>query len=291
MSEENYIPLRSFITENFLRDLILFSFLFVLFLSQAWENFILLLFPLITYGFSIFFRMIHVNKWKTEFNNIPVRYYPLGTEKKHANRLSFCALLQLILLFWIGAESLYHPQLIDDYTFFFITIFIFLYTFGFFWIFIDSWKYTKIEFVFNEIDYKNKKLFDSFEKIISFLKIKSFKKIIIIIMLTFLISNGLNVFFSITTINIPFFYFSHELPGTGIENSDPMYLSYFIYFTLIIPPILSIIFFKMCYSQINNVNMEKLNKILNPLPEHYQKKVIENLKALNKRFQEELELE
>ena len=144
-SDQNYLLLREIINESLLRDVFLFTLFFLLVLSQSWQNIFLLLFPIITFAFSLFFKIISTNKWRTKFEKSSIIYNPLGLEKKHANRLNFSALVQLVLLFWIGAESLYHPQLIDLYSNFFLIFYCFIYTFGFFWIFIDIWKYSKIK--------------------------------------------------------------------------------------------------------------------------------------------------
>jgi len=110
MSEHNikefFLPFRNLIRESLIRDIIIFTFIFILTNTQGWDGIFLILFPLITFGFSLFFRIINTNKWRTEFENSLIIYNPLGLESKHANRLFFSALFQLILIFWIGAESL-----------------------------------------------------------------------------------------------------------------------------------------------------------------------------------------
>ena len=71
MSEDNnnnfYLSIKDLINETLGRDLIIFSFLFLLVITQVWENISLLLFPLITFAFSVFFRIVNTNKWRTEF--------------------------------------------------------------------------------------------------------------------------------------------------------------------------------------------------------------------------------
>jgi len=297
MSEKNnYIPLREFFSESLLRDLILFLFLFLLIIAQDWPNIFLLLFPLVALAFSIFFRMINDNKWRTEFDNSRVIYNPLGFEKKHANRLNFCALLQLILLFWIGAESLYHPQLIDNYFIFFIAFLIFFYTFGFYWIFLDLWKNSRIEILLQGtgINYSmlnDKRFTENLDGIISFLKIKNYKKISMLNFIIFIILNLLNIALAFLTINNFFVGSEYYLPGTGIEDSKPINLPSIIYVILFIPPIITIIFLKIIYKDINDYSKEKLNKVIEPLPKNIQIKIFENLKALNRKFKEELRKE
>ena len=150
MSENNYISSRELISESLIRDVILFLFLFLLVLAQDWDNIFLLLFPLIMFSFAVFFKILYTIKNSAKLDNSYIIYNPLGSEKVYSHRLNFCALLQLLLLFWFGAESLYHPQLIGNYFIYFISIFIFLYTFGFNWIFFDLWEYSKIEILTEE---------------------------------------------------------------------------------------------------------------------------------------------
>ena len=118
MSEENYLTLRDFLNESLIMDLVLFLLLFILIVSQEWSNILLTIFPIITFGFSLFFQIIGTNKWRTQYKHSPIVYNPLGAEKKHATRLGFITVILMTLIFWLGAESLYHPQLIDNYYFF-----------------------------------------------------------------------------------------------------------------------------------------------------------------------------
>ena len=145
MSEEKDLSVRDLLNEHIVRDLILFLLLFFLVMNQEWENVLLLIFPLVSFSFSFVFSIINANKWRTEFESSHLIYNPLGSEKRISERLQFCTLAQLILLFWIGAESFYRPQLMDDYYFYFISVFVFLYTFGFFWMFLDMWKHGRTE--------------------------------------------------------------------------------------------------------------------------------------------------
>ncbi|MFW9970999.1 MAG: hypothetical protein ACFFDF_12465, partial [Candidatus Odinarchaeota archaeon] len=70
-----------------------------------------------------------------------------------------------------------------------------------------------------------------------------------------------------------------------------MSISYFFILFLIISPTISIIFLIRTYRNISNINTEKLNEILKPLPRNIQIKIIENLKALNDRIKEQLKNE
>ncbi len=292
MSENNYLSLKKLISESLIRDVILFLFLFLLIIAQDWENILLLLFPLITFGFALFFKLIDINKQRIEVEKFSIIYNPLGSEKIYSHRLNFCALLQLLLLFWFGAESLYHPQLIDNYYLYFISIFIFFYTFGFYWIFFDLWNYCKIKILTEGIEVNDtQKFIKNFDNVISFMKVKNFKMISIISSLVFIILNLLNIIFAILTFNDIMPGIKYNLPGTGIENSNPINLPYTIFGIIIISPLLAITFVLFNYRDITDINKEKLNQVLKPLPKTIQIKIIKNLIALNKNFKNKLKLE
>jgi len=292
MSIKNKLQFKELISESLLRDLILFSFLFILVIAQDWDNILLLLFPLITFVFALFFKMIDTIRQESQTDDTLIIYNPLGSEKVSSHRLNFSAFIQLILLFWFGAESLYHPQLIDNYYIYFISIFIFFYTFGFYSVFIDLWKYSKIEIKIENFDTKNSREdHDNLDNVISFLKMKSFKIISIINLLVFIILNAMNILFAFLTFDKIMPGFEYTLPGTGFENSEPITLSFIIYAIITTPPLISIAFLSINYRDINNFSSEKLNKILSSLPKGTQNKIIENLILLNENFKNKLRLE
>jgi len=292
MSIKNKLQFKELISESLLRDLILFSFLFILVIAQDWDNILLLLFPLITFVFALFFKMIDTIRQESQTDDTLIIYNPLGSEKVSSHRLNFSAFIQLILLFWFGAESLYHPQLIDNYYIYFISIFIFFYTFGFYSVFIDLWKYSKIEIKIENFDTKNSREdHDNLDNVISFLKMKSFKIISIINLLVFIFLNAMNILFAFLTFDKIMPGFEYTLPGTGFENSEPITLSFIIYAIITTPPLISIAFLSINYRDINNFSSEKLNKILSSLPKGTQNKIIENLILLNENFKNKLRLE
>ena len=236
--------------------------------------------------------MIDTIRQESQTDDTLIIYNPLGSEKVSSHRLNFSAFIQLILLFWFGAESLYHPQLIDNYYIYFISIFIFFYTFGFYSVFIDLWKYSKIEIKIENFDAKNSREdHDNLDNVISFLKMKSFKIISIINLLVFIILNAMNILFAFLTFDKIMPGFEYTLPGTGFENSEPITLSFIIYAIITTPPLISIAFLSINYKDINNFSSEKLNKILSSLPKGTQNKIIENLILLNENFKNKLRLE
>lgn len=272
MSEEDYLSLRKLLNEHLLRDLILFFLLFFFIVAQEWTNLFLMIFPIIIFSFALIFRFISTNKFRLFDANII--YNPLGSERNHANRLNFCALVQLVLLFWIGSESLNRPQLVDNYSVFFNILFIFAFSFGFYWIFIDSWKNSKIEILIDDPNIK---------EVLSTLKLKNFKNISIISLILFLIINLLNVLISLLT----FFGFipgiQCVLPGTGLESSGPLTISLVYFITIVVSPLSAIIFLKISYKDVKNFSHEKLSKILELLPEEVQLIIRDNLKSLDEK--------
>ncbi len=291
MTEKNnnnhYLSLKDLISESFLCDLILFTFLFILIISQAWDNIFFLLFPLITFTFSLFFRILSTNKKRTEFEKRYVIYNPFGSEGKNANRLFYSAQFQLILIFWLGAESLYNPHLVENYYFYFTSILVFLYTFAFFWIFIDLWKYSRLEIITSEIEGKlDSQLSIDTRNVISFLKLKTLKIISVINLLVFILLNIINLIFLLLVSNNPILGMQVYLPGSQIIT-----LSYMLYGIFFISPILTIIILIFNYLTINDFNKEKLDELIEPLPRNTQINIIENLKSLNNKIKEQLKSE
>ncbi|MBY8985003.1 MAG: hypothetical protein KGD65_08050 [Candidatus Lokiarchaeota archaeon] len=300
MSEDNikeyFLPIRDLINENFIRDVITFTFIFILINTQGWDNIFLLLFPLITFGFSLFFRILNTNKWRTEFENSLIIYNPLGLEKKHANRLFFSALFQLILLFWIGAESLYHPHLVEGYFLYFNLLLFFLFSFGFFWIFIDLWKYSRIEINSDEklnrsslIHKSNHSVND--KNVLSFLSVKNFKIISIINFLGFLVLNIINSLYTFLILINPSLGIPINLPGTGSMGSEPLRISVLFHILLLISPLLTVSSLVLNYRQVNRFNRESLDKIIKTFPPNIQIQIIENLKGLSEKIKEQLKIE
>ena len=286
------LKLRDLYSESLIRDLILSFFLFLMVIAQNWDNILLLLFPLISFGFGVFFKVIANIKENSGITHEYIIYNPIGYEKKHANRLIFCTLLQLILLFWIGAESFYHPHLIDNYYIYFISIFIFLYSFGFYWLFLDLWKYSRIEILTRGFKYHEiPKLTRDLNNVISIMKMKSLKIISIINFLAFIILNTLNLTMALLTYNNILPGMKINLPGNRSAGSEPISLSIFVYAALIVPPLVAIIFFLICFKDIKKIDNKKLKTLISSLSIDVQEKIIENLQNLDKKLIKKLSLE
>ncbi|MFO7797946.1 MAG: hypothetical protein R6W84_17535 [Promethearchaeia archaeon] len=291
VEDDEYLSIRELFSERLLRDLILFLSLVVFIISQEWENILLLLFPLISFSYSIFFRLLDENKWRTKFHNSPIVYNPLGSERKHANRFIFSALLLSIILFWFGAESIYHPQLIDNYSLFFLILFFFIYTFTYFWIFIDLWKYCRIKIeVKKEIGPEIKNI-EHYSQLFQVLRVNVFKRIIYISLFSFLALNVLNLLLILFLYNGIMPGFNIPLPGTGLEGSEPLRLHFFVYILLIIPPIISFLLLLMAYKDINKIEIDKLEEVINRIPEKLRLILLEQIKILNNKLIQDLDIE
>ncbi|MFW9782381.1 MAG: hypothetical protein ACFFFB_08880 [Candidatus Heimdallarchaeota archaeon] len=275
-SEKPHLLLREIFSEILLRDIILFAVLFLFTLAQSWDNIFLFLFPIISFAYTIFFRIISTNNWRIKGRSSSIIYNPLGLEKKHANRLVFCTLIQLILLLWIGAESLYHPQLIDDYDIYFNILFLFIYSFGFYWIISDTWKHCKI---------------DLGDTSISFLNRKKYNQILIISLTTFIALNISNVLYALAILTNLTKGINIYLPGTGIESSGPMQITIISIFILLISPLLTTFLLIIIYRDINNFSTENLYNALKDVPENSKQQILDNLKNLNKKLEESLSRE
>lgn len=278
-SKEDFLKVREVLTKTLLRDAFIFAIFYLFILTQSWNNIFLFLFPIITFGFSLFFRIINTNRFRILLDNSQITYTPMGLEKKHANRLNFTALLQLILLFWIGAESYYHPQLIETYDLFFNIAFTFFYTFGFYWILIDVWKYAKIEIRLKK---------SNTDKTISYLNIRQFKLITIVNLLTFILLNVLNVSFVLLIDNNVISGFSYYLPGTGIENSLPLKISILSFIFIWISPIVASVLLFVIYKDLNNITPANFIKSFKELPEENRKLIIRNFGKINRKLYRDL---
>ncbi|MHA2325525.1 MAG: hypothetical protein ACXACB_08995, partial [Promethearchaeota archaeon] len=173
---------------------------------------------------------------------------------------------------------------VEDYFFYFNIFFGFLFSFGFFWIFIDLWKYSRIEII---VDRKNKTSPHDLEvTILSFLKIKKFKLIVIANFAIFLVLNLLNVLFVVFLNQIPILGFQLKLPSAA-----PMTVSSVIFVLLITSPLITAGSLIINYRDINNFRKTDLDEILKPLSANARINIIENLKALNNKFKDQLIIE
>mgnify|MGYP006288267541 CR=1 FL=1 len=290
-SSEYYLTIKQLFSESVIGYLVLFCLLFLLSLAQDWINIFLFIFPIITFSFALFFKLIEVNKWRTKFEGSPIVYNPLGSEKNNANRFNIISLLLLIFLMWIGYESFVHPQLIDTYNIFFMIIYFFLYTFSFFILFFDIWKYSHIKLKYDNNNGKNHKEVENYKRIVRFLKVKKFRMISYLNLGIFVILNGLNLLFSFLTYFGVIPGYSLHLPGTGIEGSQPLILPFTFFIGLIASPMYTIPLLLVIYNEINDLSIEQLENILKDFSKNMRILILENFKILNKHLLKDLDMD
>lgn len=290
-TEEYYLTIKQLFTESVIGNILLFTLLFLLTLAQDWTNILLFLFPLITFSFALFFKLIEVNKWRTQFEGSPIVYNPLGSEKNNANRFHVISLLLLIFLMFMGYESFVHPQLIDTYSIFFMLIYFFLYTFSFFIIFFDIWKYSQIKLSSNKKEIKNPKEAENYEKIVRFLKVKKFRIVSYTNLAIFIILNVLNLILSFATYFGTLPGYSLLLPGTGIEGSAPLVIPFTFFIGVIISPSYTIPLLFLIYKDINELRIEDLEDIIQDFSKNMRILILENFQILNKSLLKDLDMD
>ncbi|TXT67355.1 MAG: conserved membrane protein of unknown function [Promethearchaeota archaeon] len=292
MSEQQQnLTIKQLFSEKVILNITLFSVFFIFTLAQEWDDIFLFLFPIITFCFSLFFKIIGVNKWRIRFEDSPIIYNPLGSEHKNSHRFMFCSLLLMLFLFWIGAESLYHPQLLDKYGFYFNVIFLFLYSLPFFWIFSDIWKYSNIKVSFKATEPNHLEVKERYEQLIRFLKVENFRLVSYINLAIFLSLIGLNVLLTWLTYTGRIEGIFLILPGTGIEFSKPFLISYIFFPFLIISPSYTIPLLYLVYRDINTLKESDLQNILEDLSENMRVLILENFNSLNKKLLKDIQID
>ena len=272
---EESLLLREVLNEYLIQDMILFIITLLFIISQEWNNILLLIFPIICFTFSIFFKIIATNRYRLiQISNIS--YYPLGSEKRYSNRLFFASMFLSIFILWMGFESYLTPQLIDNFFFLFSIIFILIYTFSFLWIFIDIWKYAKIKIKFEN-------------KIITFsaLNNKTYLSIFLSEIIVFLSLNLLNFLFTLS----PNSSFLSIFPGLESEEIMFTYL-YGLYLTiLIITPITAIINLTIIYKYLHYHDPEHIKAKFETYPKEVREQIIQQLNQKFKKiiYDEDLE--
>jgi hypothetical protein len=202
--------------------------------------------------------------------------------------MNFITLFLLILLFWLGAESIYHPQMIKQYNMYFNVLFSFIYSFGFFWLFIDIWKNSKIATC---LPTEKSSTNEEYNIILSRLKYKMFKLLGILDLMLFLCINLINIILQYL-VQIEILYgINIYLPGTGIESSEPLNFPFTIIIILLFFPFFSIISLIIIYRDVTTFHTPEFSNFLNTLSIENRIRMIENLKKLNKKIWDFSELE
>jgi hypothetical protein len=82
-----------------------------------------------------------------------------------------------------------------------------------------------------------------------------------------------------------------NLPGTGSAGSDPLVISFLFYLIFIISPLIAGTSLLLIFREVNHFSKEELEKVLKQFPKETQLIIIENLKALNSKIRNQLNIE
>ncbi len=276
--------------ENFVRPTIIFAVFYIFILLQNWPTILLLLLPIITYSLFAFFKIIEVSKEHTIVQGSGILFNPLGNEENIAKRLYFCLLLEMILLFGMGAESLYHPQLIDnDYFLLYLFPIVIIYIFSPYYALYDIGFSAKIEIDLKNEFYETNMKYNSERagivapreeeevKLISYLRLNEYKNIFLM-MKVFLIFNitGWVVFNILGFMNsIPDLLI--EIPGSIMFEGSGMNITFFIFICIFSVPILFVGIIYYIYSLTTKFDLDTFNDILSDLTPILRKKVLKTL--------------
>ncbi len=133
--------------------------------------------------------------------------------------------------------------------------------------------------------YKSQDFTENVKKIITSLEVKRLRMTSFLVFVAFIIMNIINVI--LILLNEPN-DFALEINMPGLQNQS---ISYMFFVILIISPALSVILLYMNYKAINNINIENLISIIESLPRNHQVKILESLKAINNKINEQLKIE
>lgn len=272
--------------ETFIRPLIIFIVFYIFILLQNWPDITFLLVPVSTFVLYTFFKIIDVSKEHTLVLGSDITFNPMGNEKSISSRLFFCSLLELIIVFVMGAESYRNPHLIDDYFIYYVVPLILIYNFSLYYALYDVGFSSKVEIMikkeFNfEQDSDNstgKPKPNTLEnQLISFMRLSDFKIIYRLITIIFILLSSIWLILTVLGYMGSIPNLSLSLPGSKLIDGVPLELSSFIYVCIIAIPLSIISITAKVYKIITQIDKSKLNSIISELPTIRQKKIIKTL--------------
>ena len=272
--------------ETFLRPLIIFIVFYSFILLQNWSDITFLLVPISTFVLYAFFKIIDVSKEHTLVLGSDIAFNPIGNESRISNRLFFCSLLELIIVFVMGAESYRNPHLIDIYFIYYVVPLILIYNFSLYYALYDVGFSSKIEIMIRrkakfeqdgEINTDKPKGEPLENQLISFMRLSDFKIIYRLITIIFILLSS--IWLILTFLGyvglIP--NLSLNLPGSKLYEGVPLEVSFFIYVCIIGIPLSIISITVWVYKIITQIDKPKLNSIIAELPAIRRKKIIKTL--------------
>ncbi|MBD3350611.1 MAG: hypothetical protein GF364_03900 [Candidatus Lokiarchaeota archaeon] len=270
---------------SFLREIIVFVAFYIFILLQKWDSLVFISIPLISFGFLCFFNVLRILGTLSEFKDKVVKYRPFGNLKVISDRIYFCMSLELIIVFVIGAESLYHPQLIDNHFVFYVLILISIYIFTMYYVLHDIGMYSKLELLINEAEIvedtnKHHQTGDDISskaKLLSYLKLDQFRRFYKFITLSFIIIESIWVLFWILSyfdlLNITL-----SLPGSSLMEGSPISTSFVIYVIIGLIPSIIVYFLYNNYSIIKRIQIDKCKQYLTGLNKIERERILRMIK-------------
>lgn len=86
------------------------------------------------------------------------------------------------------------------------------------------------------------------------------------------------------------FGFPHNLPGTGIEESEPLRLPYLAWGILLIFPAISVIFLRSIYKDVTTFSEQSFRSRISDVPEEIQSQIIRSIKKVNNKLFKDFEI-
>ncbi len=279
--------------KNLSLDVLFFTVSILLLLSLSLGTILLLIFPFITFGFAFTIRL-GTNKLHQDYSK---NFYPVFHKKllkTIGTKFSYVTIITIIFTYWISLDSFVFPQLILNHSFFFVIIFMFVFSFPFYWIFAEIWKHYNFNDIFEgiEIDYipqdNHKTVIGQLDLLLSILKLNKIRKIYLINSLLYVVINIINVLLSIFTfINIvP--GITIILAGTGFESSPPISLPYSSIIAAIVIPLAAITSLVNLKKKVREVSKQKITECINEIPKEIQTKLVDNINRLSNFYEENL---
>lgn len=272
----------------FLIEFLSFIPLYILNIYLAWPQIYLLLFPLILFCFGLFFVGIYFGKDQIQIPLEPITINPYGDEFFLSKIFFGCSIMLNVILTLFGVDTLYYPQLVDNYGIFFLIPIIIIYHTIWFWI---PWNiFFKSYLKINKISKLNKESQEYQSKqdekiILQKLSNKQIKKYVIRNLVIFIALLGW--FFIenmvILTLNTGMWIQKIAVPGTLIPYSEYVSISGTIWIILIVDPILFVIEYTLIVNHIISKKQIQKDKLLNnikDLPELEKRYILKSLEYL-----------
>jgi hypothetical protein len=264
------------VSKPFLIELLAFFPVYILNIYLLWPQINLLLFPLILFGFALFFIGLSVGKEQIKIPPAPITVNPFGNELLLSKIFLGGSIILNVVLSLLAADSLKYPQLVNNYGLFFLIPIIIIYHTTWYWI---PWNVFFSSFLKIEKNIQNKGMLtenNSINDVNDKLNSTNFKKyrrtltknqIKTYVIINLLLFGVLLIWFLIESIliysfGIGLWHFEIPVPGTIEPYSETIGVSGVLWVILIGDPILFLIeFFRI----VNHIIPKQINTELSLL--------------------------